>query len=87
MSYIYPHRTFTDTELSGNQIYVPTQRAFYGAMEDANFSFFTGIALHISIWLSGTMKMHLFPGADMLSSLVKKILPDSFLRMLLRKMQ
>lgn len=87
MSYIWPHKTFGDTELSGNYFYAPTFRAFERAVLDANFPLPVRWRCLISVWLCGAIKSHMFPGADALSVFVKAALPAPLLRAAMRKMQ
>lgn len=87
MAYLFPHRTFTDKELAGNTLYLPTIRGFRRAVEDARFPWFTRPSLACSVWLCGVMKFHLFPGADALSAIAKRVLPSPLLKVLLRQMQ
>lgn len=87
MGYLFPHKTFTDAELSGNDLYRPTQRAFRQVVDDANFSWITRRRLAASIWLAGVMKYHIFPGADALSAIAKTVLPKPVLNKLMSKMQ
>ncbi len=87
MRYIIPDRTFTDAELMTNRFYEPTFRAFHRVVSEGNFSFFETIRLHFSVWLAGVMKAHMFPGADVLSKIVKTCLPRPILKKILAKMQ
>lgn len=87
MSYIFPDRVFSDEQLDGNAFYLPTQRAFRGVVRDAGFPVPVRFMLYASIWLSGVMKSHLFPGADVMSVIVKKILPKKALDALMRTMR
>lgn len=87
MRYIYPRRTFTDVQLAGNEFYRPTIRGFYRVVQDASFPLLIRWRLYASVWLCGVMKSHLFPGADALSIVVKKILPKPLLHMILRQMR
>jgi glycosyltransferase involved in cell wall biosynthesis len=87
MSFIFPDRTYTDAELTGNQFYAPTVRAFHALVKASELPVLTRLRLKWSVWLSGVMKYHLFPGADTMSSIVKALLPKALLRKLLRQMQ
>lgn len=87
MSYLHPHRTCTDAELSGNNFYLPTRHAFARVVQDAHFPTLTRWYLYFSVWLAGVMKSHIFPGADTLSFVVKSVLPGSVLRRVMAKMQ
>lgn len=87
MRYIYPDRTYTDAELAGNAFYRPTVRAFHDAVDKGGFPLPTRGKLHASVWLAGVVKSHLFPGADLLSAIVKKLLPAPALKAIMRKMQ
>jgi hypothetical protein len=87
MSYLWPHRVFSDAELAGNSFYAPTFRAFRRAVLDANFPLPTRWRCLVSVWLCGVMKSHLFPGADAMSAIVKTVLPAPLLRAVMRKMQ
>ncbi len=87
MRYIYPHKTFTDAELSSNEFYRPTLRGFYRTVQDAGFPWPLRMRLYLSVWLCGVMKSHLFPGADALSRIVKRALPAPVLRGMLSWMQ
>jgi glycosyltransferase involved in cell wall biosynthesis len=86
MGYLQPGKTFTDAELAKSSFYSPTQRGYKQVVKDAGFPLHTRLALYWSIWLSGVMKYHLFPGADILSIIVKKVLPKPVLDRLMRKM-
>lgn len=86
MGYLFPHRTFTDAEIGANSFYTPTQRAYYREVQDAALSPPVRWHLYWSIWLAGVLKFHLFPGADILSVLAKKLLPGPLLRRLMRTM-
>lgn len=87
MSYIWPHASFTDEQLSGNHFYAPTFRAFSRTVLEAQFPLFTRIRCLASVRLCGLIKSHMFPGADTLSTIVKAILPAPILRAVMRKMQ
>lgn len=87
MSYLKPHRPYSDEELSGNAFYAPTYRAFRRTVLDARFSIFTRWRLLLSVWLSGVVKAHLFPGADAASAVVKAILPKPLLKRILQRIQ
>ncbi len=87
MKYMYPDRTFTDAELAGNHFYTPTVRAFRDVVRQSALPRFTRLRLYLSVWLAGVMKFHLFPGADTLSVIVKKILPARMLQKVMGKMQ
>lgn len=86
MSYLHPGRTFTDAEVMSSNFYYPTILGFYRVIQDAGFSLFKRLALYWNTWLCGVMKFHLFPGADALSALAKKILPKSLLNAVMRQM-
>lgn len=87
MAYIHPDRTFTDTELMRNDIYRPTQDAFYRAIWESKMSPAQQVITYASTWAAGVMKMHLFPGADLMSTVVKTLLPRRILEAILRQMQ
>ena len=87
MQYLFPNRTFTDAELAGNQLYLPTKHAFRRLAQDAEFPWYTRFHLYYSVWICGVVKFHLFPGSDFLSAVVRKALPAPLLKMVLRKMQ
>lgn len=87
MSYLHPGKTFSDAELTGNEFYRPTQRAFIQAAKEAHFPWYQRPRVALSVWLCGVMKSHLFPGADVLSEIVKKVLPKSVLEAVLRRMR
>jgi glycosyltransferase involved in cell wall biosynthesis len=86
MGYLHPGKTFSDAELEKNSFYEPTQRGFLRVVKDAHFPLFTRLMLYANVRLCGIMKMHLFPGADFLSVIVKKILPAPLLEKLMGKM-
>jgi glycosyltransferase involved in cell wall biosynthesis len=86
MGYLRPGEKFTDAELAKASFYAPTQHGYKQIVRDAGFPPHTRIALYFSIWLAGVMKYHLFPGADALSIIVKKVLPKPVLDWLMRKM-
>lgn len=87
MAYIFPGRTFSDAELMRNDIYKPTQEGFYQAIRESNLKLLDKHAAYLSTWLAGVMKMHLFPGADTLSAVVRRVLPKRVLQAILRHMQ
>ncbi len=86
MSYIFPDKKFTDAQLSTNEFYRPTLRGFYRVVQDAPFSILLRLRCFVSVWLCGVVKMHLFPGADMLSAFVRRLLPHFLLQKLLSTM-
>lgn len=86
MGYLHPTKTFTDAELAKNAFYKPTERGFQRVVQDAGFPFFTRWMLYGNVRLCGIMKMHLFPGADMLSVIIKGALPKPLLEKLMGKM-
>ncbi len=87
MSYIWPHASFSDKQLSGNQFYAPTLRAFRSVALNAHFPLFTRLHCLLSVWMCGVLKFHLFPGADVMSMVVRAITPKPILLAILRKMQ
>lgn len=87
MRFIAPHRSFTDAELAGNGFYRPTVRAFHRVAQDAGFGRPDRWIACFSVWLSGVMKFHLFPGADALSTFVKAVLPKAMLRKVMGMMR
>ena len=87
MGYLQPHKTFTDAELEGNKYHLPTRTGFLRVVKDAKFPFFERMHLYFSVWLSAVMKQHLFPGADFMSVMVKKVLPKPLRNKLMSKMQ
>jgi glycosyltransferase involved in cell wall biosynthesis len=87
MAYLYPDKKFTDAELEKNSFYAPTARGFHQVVRDAGIKWPESWVLHGSVWLAGVVKSHLFPGADVLSVIVKKILPKPVLNKILAQMQ
>jgi len=87
MDYIAPGKVVSDSELMRNEFYRPTLLGFYAVVREANLPAVERIICNLSVWLSGVMKMHLFPGADALSAIVKRILPRPVLNALIRRMQ
>jgi glycosyltransferase involved in cell wall biosynthesis len=87
MGYLFPHKTFTDAQVMSKEFYRPTHRVFGRIVQDASFSPFIRCKLLFSVWLCGVMKLHLLPGADVMSTLVKKVLPTPVLARLMRTMQ
>ncbi len=86
MKYLYPHRTFTDAEIGGNDLYAPTMRGFRRVVDDSTFPWLARRYAYFSVWMCGVVKFHLFPGADAMSVIVKKILPSKLLKLVMRKM-
>lgn len=86
MGYLQPGKTFTDAELAKNSFYKPTELEYRRVVRSAKLPFVTTWALILNIRLCSIMKMHLFPGADALSWLIKKILPAALLQKLMKKM-
>ncbi len=87
MRYISPGEKFTDAEVMSYTFYRPTFQAFHRAVSEGPFSWSQKMRLHFSVWLCGIMKALLFPGADSLSFIVKKILPQSIVQRILATMQ
>lgn len=87
MEYLYPGETFTDRELMNPDYYRGTRRHFFHIVQHAGFPWHTRYSLYLSVWLCGVMKFHLFPGADVFSQIVKKLLPAPILKALLRRME
>lgn len=87
MGFIFPDKTFTDAELSGNAFYRPTIRAFHDVVRGGGFPLPTRALLHGSVWLCGVVKSRLFPGADLLAAIVKAVLPKPLLTRVMRAMQ
>ncbi len=87
MRYIFPTRSYSDAELSGNGFYTPTVNGFYRAVTGGHFSLPTRVMLYANVWLCSLMKFHLFPGADAMSAIVKRILPQSVLDRLMKAMR
>lgn len=87
MGFIFPDKTFTDAELTGNAFYAPTVRAFWQVARDAHFPLTTRWNVLFSVWLCGVMKFHQLPGADVLSAMIKTLLPAPLLKKILRRMQ
>jgi glycosyltransferase involved in cell wall biosynthesis len=87
MKYIYPHRTYTDTELMSHKFYLPTVRRFARAVQDAELPLLTRWYVYCSVWLCGAVKSHVFPFSDALSTIAKTVLPQSVQKALLKKMR
>ncbi len=87
MRYIDPKRTYTDAELSGNSFYAPTIAGFRRIVKEGPFQGWTRLSLLWSVWLCGVIKCHLFPGADLASAIVKKLLPAHALRWVMQRIQ
>jgi glycosyltransferase involved in cell wall biosynthesis len=87
MAYIHPDQTFTDKKLLHRSFYIPSTRAFHTAVRESSLSFVTKAHLHLSISLASTIKSHTLPGSDLMSSVVRRILPQSVLKAILSKMQ
>jgi glycosyltransferase involved in cell wall biosynthesis len=87
MGFIFPDRTYTDAQLTGNRFYRPTVQACHALVKASGLGQLTKLRLRWSVWLSGIMKYHLFPGADAASAFVKAALPKTLLRKLMGMMQ
>lgn len=87
LRYIDPDRRCTDAELMRNSFYTPTIVGYRRAVYEGGFSPLQRLRILFSVWLCGVLKFHLFPGADMLSTLAKAVLPQNVLRRVLARMQ